>query len=57
MNTITEQPKKTLFKVVKIGRISCRRSIIRKNLTEQEARQLVKSYPNSNRSMVVYTKQ
>lgn len=45
------------FKVYKVGRKSGRRSIIRKNLTENEARQLVKSFPNSNRSMVCYTRQ
>lgn len=45
------------FKVVKVGRKSCRRTIIRRNLTESEAQRLVKSYPNSNRSMVIYTRQ
>lgn len=45
------------FKVFKVGRKSGRRSIIRRNLTENEARQLVKSYPDSSRSMVCYTAQ
>jgi hypothetical protein len=48
-------PKK--FKVYKVGRKSNRRSIIRRDLTESEAQQLVRSYPNSNRSMVCYTAQ
>lgn len=45
------------FKVFKVGRKSGRRSIIRRNLTEAEAQQLVKSYPNSSRSMICYTAQ
>jgi hypothetical protein len=45
------------FKVFKVGRKSGRRSIIRRNLTESEAQQLVRQYPNSNRSMVCYTAQ
>jgi len=45
------------FKVVKIGRKSGRRSILRRDLTENDARMVVKSYPNSTRSMVVYTRQ
>jgi hypothetical protein len=45
------------FKVYKVGRKSGRRSIIRRNLTESEAQQLVKSYPSSSRSMVCYTAQ
>jgi len=46
-----------MFKVYKVGRKSGRRSIIRKNLTEAEAQRLVKSYPDSNRSIVCYTAQ
>lgn len=45
------------YKVFKIGRKSGRRSIIRRNLSEHEAQQLVKSFPKSNRSMVCYTAQ
>lgn len=45
------------YKVFKVGRKSGRRSIIRRNLTEAEAQQLVKSFPNSSRSMVCYTAQ
>jgi len=45
------------FKVFKVGRKSGRRSILRRNLSEAEARQVVKSYPNSNRSMVCYAAQ
>ena len=49
--------KTKLYKVVKIGRISNRRKILRRNLTEAEAQRVVKSYPDSNRSMVVYQSQ
>jgi len=45
------------YKVVKIFRKSNRREIIRRNLTIDEAKQLVNSYPDSNTSMVVFYKQ
>lgn len=45
------------YKVVKIFRISGRRKILRKALTEAEAQRVVKSYPGSTRSMVVYFQQ
>jgi hypothetical protein len=54
MNT---QEKPQLFKVVKIMRVSSRRQILEKNLTEAEAQRVVARYPNSSRSMVVYFKQ
>ncbi len=54
MSKIEQTPR---FKVFKVGRKSGRRSIIRKGLTESEAQRLVRSYPNSNRSMVCYTRQ
>ena len=53
MNTQTTNTQ--LFKVYKVGRKSGRRSILRRNLTEAEARRVVNSYPNSSRSMVCYT--
>lgn len=46
-----------LYKVVKLFRVSGRRQIIQKNLTREEAMRLVNSYPDSNRSMVVFFKQ
>jgi len=46
-----------LYKVFKVGRISQRRQIIRKNLSLQDAQSLVNRYPDSNRSMVCYTRQ
>ena len=45
------------YKVVKIFRISKRRQIIERNLTREEAKRLVNTYPDSNRSMVVFCKQ
>jgi hypothetical protein len=46
-----------LYKVYKVGRKSCRRTTLRINLTRSEAQRVVQSYPDSNRSMVVFTKQ
>jgi len=48
---------KQLFKVVKIIRVSGRKQILRKNLTESEAQIMIKSFPSSDKSMVVYYKQ
>jgi len=45
------------YKVYKIYRKSNRRTIIRRGLTRDEAKALVNSYPDSNRSMVVFDKQ
>lgn len=45
------------YKVYKVFRISRRREIIRTGLTRDEAKALVNSYPDSNRSMVVFDKQ
>jgi hypothetical protein len=54
MNTTTTE-KLPRYKVVKIFRVSGRRSVIKRNISDvEEARRIVRSYPNSNRSMVVY---
>jgi len=45
------------YKVVKLFRVSQRRQVLRRGLTRDEAKSLVNSYPNSNRSMVVFMKQ
>lgn len=53
------QTEVQLFKVYKIGRkygMSGRRKLLGKYLTEAEAQRLVKSYPDSSRSMVIYTR-
>lgn len=45
------------YKVVKIFRKSNRREVIERGLTRDEAKRLVNSFPNNNRSMVVFMKQ
>ena len=46
-----------MYKVVKVFKVSGRREIIERGLTMEQAKRVVNSYPNSNRSMVVFTKQ
>ncbi len=45
------------YKVLKVFRISRKRQVIRTGLTKDEAMRVVNSYPDSNRSMVIFTKQ
>jgi hypothetical protein len=45
------------YKVVKIFRVSSCKQILHKGLTLDEAKSVVNSYPDSNRSMVVFTKE
>jgi len=45
------------YKVVKIFRKSNRREIIRRNLTIDEAKRVVNSYPDKKNSMIVFSKQ
>lgn len=45
------------YKVFRVFKISRRREIIRTGLTRDEAISLVRSYPHSNSSMVVFDKQ
>ena len=45
------------YKVVKVFRISGRRQVLRRWLTREEAKMVVNSYPDSNKSMVVFIKQ
>ncbi len=47
----------TLYKVVKFFRVSGRRQILERGLTENQAQRVVSRYPNSNRSLVGYEKQ
>lgn len=53
----TEKKYIGTYKVYKIFRVSMRRKIIRRGLTIDDAKRLVNSYPNSTRSMVVFSKQ
>lgn len=50
----TNEPR---YKVVKIMRKSCRRQVLERNLTRDEAQRCVGRYPDSSRSMVVYFQQ
>jgi len=45
------------YKVYKVFRKSRKREVIQRGLTREEAKTLVNSYPDSNRSMVVFDKQ
>ena len=45
------------YKVVKIFRKSQRRQVLKRGLTRDEAIRVVKSFPNSKTSMVVFFKQ
>ncbi len=45
------------YKVVKIFKVSGRRSVIERGLTKGEAQRVVKRFPDSSRSMVVFYKQ
>ena len=45
------------YKVVKIFRVSRRKQLLKSNLTIEQAKEIVNSYPDSSRSMVVFYKQ
>lgn len=45
------------YKVYKLYRQSCRRTIIKRGLTRDEAKALVNRYPDSKRHIVVFDKQ
>lgn len=57
MKSNTEKEYTGTYKVVKLFRVSRRRQVLRRNLTSEEAKQVVNNYPNSSRSMVVFMKQ
>jgi hypothetical protein len=48
--------EKELYKVVKIMRKLCRCKILNKKLSIDEAKRIVNSYPDSQKSMVVFYK-
>ena len=53
-----KKDEERIYKVYKIGRkngMSGRRKLLGKNLTRDEAKKLVNSYANSNKSMVLFT--
>ncbi len=45
------------YKVYRVFRKSGKRQVIEKDLTREQAMRLVKSFPESNTSMVVFDKQ
>jgi len=45
------------YKVYRVYRNSARRTVIGRNLTREQAQRLVQSFPDSNKSMVVFTQQ
>ena len=53
----TEKTYIGTYKVYRVFRKSARREIIRRGMTRDEAMQLVRSYPDSEKSMVVFDKQ
>lgn len=52
-----ETQKPEFYKVIKLFRISRRREVLRRNLSREDAKKVVNSYPDSTRSMVVFMKQ
>ena len=53
----TEKQYTGTYKVVKLFRKSARRKVLKRGLTREEAQTLVRSYPDSNNHMVLFTKQ
>lgn len=45
------------YKVFRVMRKSCRKVVIERNLTIEQAKRLVNSFPDSNKSMVCFTEQ
>lgn len=53
----TEKTYIGTYKLIKFFRTSRRRQILRTGLTREEAQRIVKSYPDSNTSLVGFEKQ
>lgn len=49
--------KEEKYKVFRVYRNSARRVVLQMNLTRDEAIQMVRSFPDSEKSMVCFTKQ
>ena len=45
-----------MYNVIKVFKVSARKEYIERNLTRDEAMRVVNRYPDSNRSMVVFSK-
>ncbi len=57
MQNNSEKTYTGTYKVMKIFRKSNRRQVLRRGLTRDEAKQVVNSYADSQRSMVIFAKQ
>jgi len=53
----TEKKYIGTYKVVKLFKVSKRVQVLKRGLDIDEAKELVRSYPNSNTSMVMFMKQ
>jgi len=53
----TEKEYIGTYKVLRVFKVSRRHELLRRGLTLEEAQRMTKTYPNSNRSMVIFTKQ
>jgi hypothetical protein len=53
----TEKKYIGTYKVIKFFRVSGRRQVLKTGLTREEAQRIVKSYPDSNTSLVGFDKQ
>jgi hypothetical protein len=51
------KPEEIKFKVFRVMRKSNRRTILAKNLSEADAKKLVNSFPDSDKSMVCFARQ
>ena len=49
--------KTELFKVYRVSRKTARKTVLERNLTREQAKRLVNSFPDSDKSMVCFTKQ
>lgn len=46
-----------LYKVIKVFRVSGRRQTLERNLTIEQAKRVINSYPDSSHSMILFTAQ
>jgi len=57
LNNTNVMEDKDLYRVLRVYRNTGRRQVIERNLTRDQAIRLVNSFPNNDKSMVVFTKQ
>ena len=56
-NNDMRKQKTELFKVYRVSRKTARKTVLERNLTREQAKRLVNSFPDSDKSMVCFTKQ